>query len=143
MKPAHRTILLLVLGAAVLPAAGCFVISVQKGYDDARPVAVPQGQLAGVRQVGSEDEVPRFREANAERLARLGPGASAAEFKGEFPGAVFVERRGEVDCYRVDHTERYRYGNSSTVYEVRGGAWFFFRDGKMVKWSERRVWPAG
>lgn len=133
----------LTLAAAwcALATPGCFIVSVERDYVDAREVKVAPAELSRVRRVRSGDEVPRFREANVDRLSRLGPGSSVADFRREFPSAVFVERRGEVDCYRVDHAERYRYGNSSKVYEVNDGAWFFFRQERLVKWGARQDWP--
>jgi len=140
-----RSVLLAKVLVAVAALPGCIVVSVQRGFDDARAVNVPRSQFAGVREVRSEQEVPSFRVSNAAALARLGPGSTPEDLRREFPHAVFVERRSingsVVDCFRVDHAERYRFTGGNDVFEVSDEAYFFFRDNGLVRWGMTRAWP--
>jgi hypothetical protein len=90
-------------------------------------------------------DIPTFAGKYASTLAGMGPATTQDEFLKAFPTAQFVERRttsvGSVDAYRVETEEKFRYRYESYGWQATYTGWFFFKDGKLLKWRETEQWP--
>lgn len=140
MNTKRLGLLLLVLAATAM--GGCIYVADHSGP---KGVKATSAELALVKSVSDSDNVPTLREKYAAQFARLEPGMPVADFRSAFTESTFVEQRkseeGTVDAYSVVLRERYRYHNNNVIYTQHDEAWFYFRDGKLVKWGEDNDWP--
>lgn len=134
-----------VTGVTVLGLlSGCIIVA--KGGDwprSPRLTAVEAESMAEIPTGG----VPTIREKYAPELARLEPGMSVQAFKDIFKDAAFVEQRSRdgatLDAYSLSFRQRYRHRWDGHYYAWTQAdeVWFYFKDGKFVKWGEPGQWP--
>lgn len=133
-------------GLAVLASlSGCIVL--EGGSNWPRPPALTSAEAKSVPEVPTGG-VPTIRETYTPELARLTPGISVEAFKELFKEAAFIEQRTSdagktTDAYNISLRQRYRYRWDGDYYAWTQSEeiWFFFKEGRLVKWGEARQWP--
>jgi hypothetical protein len=142
------------LGRVIATATGCAIaaslsgcIILSGGSNWPRPPSLTSAEAKSVPEVPTGG-VPTIREKYAPELARLTPGMTIEAFKEIFKEAAFVEQRTTdagktTDAYNISLRQRYRYRWDGDYYAWTQSeeVWFFFRDGKLLKWGEARQWP--
>lgn len=102
--------------------------------------------------VGSVKEIPSIQEAYAERLRKLDIGINLPTFIASFPEAYVGGQSGKTTAYEVSKKTQYAlkgdwnpYYRSVQDFAIKTNAqllWFYFYEGKLVKWGRPQDWPA-
>ncbi len=137
----------LALGA-MIAASGCIIVDRDNGHwhNDHGYDKVSAEEARSVREISSTEMLPTVRDRHADSFAKLEPGMSVQQFRVLFQNAAFVEQRkldgGAVgDAYSVQLQEKLRYKGERYVFTHKDEQWFYFSDGKLVKWGEPNKWP--
>lgn len=131
--------------AAALSLQGCIIVADNDSYPG-NSQRLSSDELATVPEVPAGGVVPGLRETYSTQFASLAPGMTVEQFRAAFPGAVFAQQRTGDDgikseSYSLVESKRYRYRGSDRAFTSREEAWFYFKDGRFVKWSRTNEWP--
>lgn len=138
-----RAAAILLLSAAVLTAQGCVVaIGNRGGQDEDGKIRLTSSERESATVLREGGSLPDFAQVERERLARLNPTTSVAEFTETFPEAVFrgsrtVEGR-DVVVYEVRDRRMYRYEGSSYGKMHDRPVFFRFIDDELESWRTGR-----
>jgi len=133
-----------VLGCVALIPAGCIIVADNESYPSSTS-RLSASELSSVPEIPAGGAVPTLREKYAAEFARVEPGMSVGAFRDVFKDAIFTEQRrdenGVTEAYSLVFKQRYRYRNSDRAFIERDEAWFYFRDGKLIRWGRPSEWP--
>lgn len=131
--------------------SGCVVsIGNEREYRVVEPTPTQRIYLTSAErdtlpQLTTLADIPTFSSKYASSLQNMNPGTSQEEFLRAFPEAQFMERRTRdgvtIDAYRVRTQEKFRYRQNAYGYEATYIGWFFFQDGRLLKWRDTEQWP--
>jgi hypothetical protein len=130
----------------ILALPGCIIVADTSTQSDSpsRRVHLSSDERANLPRLVSLADAPTVERRYATQLASLTPEMSVEAFKSKLPQATFVERRtvngATVDAYSVKIDEKFRYRDRDYGYVAEDEQWFYFRDGKYVKYARPNQW---
>lgn len=133
------------IAAASLP--GCIIIAEHRDSDSSSGsrVRLTRDERETLPRVQTVADLPNVQRRHAEQIRTLGPETTIDDFRGRLPGAYFIERRNvggaDFDAYALRLDEKYRYRDASYGYVARDEQWFYFKNGRFVKYGAPNQWP--
>jgi hypothetical protein len=135
-KPA--VLALTAIGLATIP--GCIIVATDH---HGRPAS--KTELAAVQCVEPGQGPPNIRTAYRDQLSKLAPGMTQDQFREVLPDAVFIYQKEEdghkLDAYSLKLAQPFYVRGEEVILTSHDEAWFYFKDGKFVRWGEPNQWP--
>lgn len=137
-----KATLALALIATALLAQGCVVAIGNRGGKESDRVQLTRSERESAQVIRQGDAPPSFADMERERLGKLGPGTTVAQFRELFPGAIFRASRTIVDdtvtIYEVRDRRLYRYEGSSYGHVHDRPVYFRFVNDELESWRAGR-----
>lgn len=141
-KTCPRAALVMPLVGAVLFAQGCVVAIGNRGSKEPDKIQLTRSERDSAQVIRQGDAPPSFADMERERLGKLGPSTTVAQFRELFPGAIFRASRTIVDdsvtIYEVRDRRLYRYEGSSYGHVHDRPVFFRFVNDELESWRQGR-----